>query len=198
MPGSPPAFETAALKRDSWCRMAPAAVLVSAAQNTSTLARLTQITSFQCHLMSTLWASCSMSVCVCALWESCCRPSRGGQAQGPAPGTPLEGSLLQGTGVSPFWQIPQWCCPQKGRSPRTAVTSAQLALQPKQALLWEGPGLQVTSLGGFCTEVPGKEMKLTNCPCFHSLRSGRWLVWMSAVKWRWCGLITPRPSSCLR
>lgn len=104
--------------------MALAAVLVSAAQNTSTLARLTQITSFQCHLMSTLWASCSVSVRVCELWKSCCQPSWGGQVQGLAPGTPLEGSLLQGMVVSPLWLIPQWCCPQERHSPRTAVISA--------------------------------------------------------------------------
>lgn len=178
--------------------MALAAVLVSAARNTSTLAGLTQITSFQCCLMSKLWASCSMSVCVCALWRSCCQPSRGGQVQGPAPGTPLDGILLQGTVVSPFWQIPNGAA-LKRPQPQDCCYFCSAGSPPKlQALLWEGPGSRVTSTGGICTEVPGKEMKLTSCPCFHSLRSGRWLAWMSAVKWRWCGLITPRLSSCLR
>lgn len=57
-------------------------------------------------------------------------------------------------------------------------------------------GISVSQTYLLCTAGKGKG--LTNCSCLHSLQSDKWLVWMSAVKWKWCGLITPRLLFCLR
>lgn len=131
---------------------------------------------------------------------------------GGAEGTPLEGTPIPCRTCPLLALKGHWSCQRSGSPARPAL----LLLVERSFPHFHGRVVWFLYIGIWCcsrwfsswgmflksfllcTEVPGEEKGLTKHSCLRSLRSDRWLVWMLAVKWKWCGLTIPRLSFCLR